>query len=157
MYFAGTTRGIFSKRFNESIWRPNDYRSFNLNVTCFDSDSYYLYAGTKEDGIWRIPVSEITNTNDITSTPYEFALSPNYPNPFNPKTIINYSLSTSKYINLNVFDVLGNQVAELVNEKKPAGNYEAGFDGSNFPTGVYFYRLLVDGIVIGVKRMILLK
>ena len=56
-----------------------------------------------------------------------------------------------------MYDVLGNEVATLVNEKQSAGNYKVEFDGSNFASGVYFYRLDVDGNIIGTKRMVLLK
>lgn len=92
-------------------------------------------------------------------TPDGFNLRQNYPNPFNPNTIINYELQATSYelVSLKVFDVLGNQVAVLVNEKQNAGTYSVDFDGSNFSSGVYFYRLEVEGIIIDTKSMMLLK
>ena len=74
-------------------------------------------------------------------SPAEFDLGQNFPNPFNPNTIIGYQLSVSSNVTLKVYDVLGNEIATLVNEKKPAGTYEVTFDASGFPSGVYLYRL----------------
>ena len=88
-----------------------------------------------------------------------YKLFQNYPNPFNPKTVINYELQITGYdfVNLKVFDVLGNEVATLVNEKQNSGSYTVDFDGSNFPSGMYYYKMEVNGILKDVKRMVLLK
>ncbi|HRI46908.1 MAG TPA: T9SS type A sorting domain-containing protein [Ignavibacteriaceae bacterium] len=85
-----------------------------------------------------------------------FALLQNYPNPFNPKTSISYQLSTSGNVVLKLFDVLGNEVATLVNEHKPTGKYEVQFDGTNLTSGIYFYRIQ-SGSYIETKKMILMK
>ena len=100
----------------------------------------------------------LTNfSNNAAELPVRFFLSQNHPNPFNPRTIINYELGITNYVKLIVFDVLGNEVATLVNENKPVGSYKVEFDGSEFASGIYFYRLEVDGNHIDTKRMILLK
>jgi len=90
--------------------------------------------------------------------PEGYSLSQNYPNPFNPVTKINYELRIKNYefVSLKVFDALGKEVATLVNEKKSSGRYEVEFDGSNFSSGIYFYKLQTEGF-IETKRMILLK
>ncbi|MFZ1320797.1 MAG: T9SS type A sorting domain-containing protein [Ignavibacteria bacterium] len=80
----------------------------------------------------------------------------NYPNPFNPKTIINYELPKSDVVSLKVFDVLGNEVMVLVNEKQNAGTYSVEFDGSRFASGIYFYTIRT-GDFIQTKKMMLLK
>ena len=80
----------------------------------------------------------------------------NYPNPFNPSTNIQYAISSRQIVSLKVYDVLGNEVATLVNEEKPAGIYEVIFNASNFSSGIYFYQLR-SGSFIDVKKMILLK
>ena len=105
-----------------------------------------------------------TAINQATNNyPEEFKLEQNYPNPFNPTTNLEFGIpsvrgkSNLEFVSLKVYDVLGNEVSTLVNEKKNAGRYEVEFDGSNFPSGIYFYSLTVDGIVIDTKRMILLK
>ncbi|MBK8983002.1 MAG: T9SS type A sorting domain-containing protein [Ignavibacteria bacterium] len=94
-------------------------------------------------------------TNTI-SIPNVFALLQNYPNPFNPNTIINYELAITNFVKLIVYDVLGNEVAVLVNDKQSAGSYSVEFDGSGFASGVYFYKLEA-GEFSETKRMVLLK
>jgi len=96
-------------------------------------------------------------TNISSEIPEDFSLSQNFPNPFNPRTIINYQLSMFSFVSIKVYDVLGNEVAELVNEKQNAGYNSVEFDGSGFASGIYFYRLEIDGNIIDSKRMILLK
>ena len=92
----------------------------------------------------------------ITRLPESYALMQNYPNPFNPSTIISYSLPNNTHIILKVFDVLGNEVATLINEEKPAGNYEVEFNASGLSSGIYFYRIQTEGF-IDTKKLILLK
>jgi hypothetical protein len=85
-----------------------------------------------------------------------FALSQNYPNPFNNSTIINYSIPNEGLVTLKVYDVLGSEVATLVNEEKTAGSYEVEFTGDGLPSGIYFYRF-VAGSYIETRKMILIK
>jgi len=88
--------------------------------------------------------------------PKEFVLLQNYPNPFNPTTSIKYSLPEQEFVSLKIFDILGNEVATLVNESKPAGNYEVQFDANNLSSGVYFYQLRA-GNFTETKKLILMK
>ena len=90
------------------------------------------------------------------SVVYEFKLHNNYPNPFNPKTTINYSILSSGLVSLKVYDILGNEVANLVNEKKSEGNHTVEFYASELPSGIYFYKL-TSGNFTSVKKMILMK
>ncbi|MBK7631131.1 MAG: family 10 glycosylhydrolase [Ignavibacteriales bacterium] len=90
------------------------------------------------------------------SQPTEFRLEQNYPNPFNPSTSINYSISSRQFVTLKVYDILGKEVAILVNEEKPAGNYVVEFNATNFTSGVYFYQLK-SGSFIQTKKMVLLR
>ena len=83
-------------------------------------------------------------------------MSQNYPNPFNPRTVINYDLRVTGNAKLVLYDVLGNEVAELVNEKQNAGGYSVEFDGSNFASGIYFYKL-ETGSFVETRRMMLIK
>lgn len=109
-------------------------------------------------------VSRIINWSGVTPTditdnkiiPYEFSLGQNYPNPFNPSTRITYSLNNEVQVNLSVYDMLGRQVAELVNERQGTGAYELEFDGSSLASGMYFYKLTA-GEFVSVKKMTLLK
>jgi lysophospholipase L1-like esterase len=88
--------------------------------------------------------------------PEGYTLKQNYPNPFNPSTTISYSLSTENFVTIKVFEVLGNEIATLVNEKKPAGYYEVEFDGSQLSSGVYFYQMQ-SGSFIKTKKLVLMK
>lgn len=85
-----------------------------------------------------------------------FELQQNYPNPFNPVTTIKFSISENSFTTLIVYDVLGNKIANLVNEEKPAGEYEINFDAQNIPSGVYLYTI-ISGSYTDSKKMILIK
>ncbi len=101
-----------------------------------------------------------TDVNDEANyNPENFSLAQNYPNPFNPSTKINFSIpqgTSRENVSLKVFDMLGNEVATLVNEKKSAGNYEIKFDASGLSSGIYLYTLQSGGFV-ETKKMIYLK
>lgn len=88
--------------------------------------------------------------------PEKFYLDQNFPNPFNPSTVINYSLSKSVYVSLKIYNSLGKEVAALVNAKQNAGMYSVKFDGSALSTGIYFYRLTA-GEFVQSKKMNLIK
>ncbi len=94
--------------------------------------------------------------------PTEFTLDQNYPNPFNPTTTIRYAISLlggderGGFVTLKVYDVLGNEVATLVDEYKPAGSYEVNFNASGLASGVYYYQLKV-GSLAETKKLILMK
>jgi hypothetical protein len=86
----------------------------------------------------------------------EYALEQNYPNPFNPSTTIRYQLPQDGMVTLKVYDILGSEVAALVNEQKTAGRYEVNFDASRFASGVYIYKITSGGYVSS-KKMLLVK
>jgi hypothetical protein len=88
--------------------------------------------------------------------PTEYALMQNYPNPFNPTTSINYSIPKASSVSLKVYDIIGNEVATLVNEFKNPGNYLVQFDASKLSSGVYFYRIQADYFT-STKKLLLLK
>jgi hypothetical protein len=90
------------------------------------------------------------------AVPQDYSLSNAYPNPFNPTTNIGFRIADFGFVSLNVFDVLGNEVATLLNENKPAGNYSVEFNAASLPSGIYFYRLQ-SGSFIETKKMILLR
>lgn len=88
--------------------------------------------------------------------PSTFSLSQNYPNPFNPMTTIGYQVPTASHVSLKIYDVVGREVAVLVDEQKDAGQYTALFDASKLSSGVYFYRLGAESF-LGAKKMVLMK
>jgi hypothetical protein len=112
---------------------------------------------------WDIYASHVNQSgllpvqrDSFIETPQEFSLKQNYPNPFNPLTTIKYSIPISEFITLKVYDVLGNEVATLVDEYRHAGNYEVEFVAPQLSSGVYLYKLQ-SGDFIEVKKMILLQ
>lgn len=98
----------------------------------------------------------ITGANQIGGRPEEFSLGQNYPNPFNPSTNIEFRIANFGFVSLKVFDLLGREVATLVNEAKPAGTYDVTFNANNLSSGVYFYQLQASEFV-QVRKMILAK
>ncbi|MBU1422363.1 MAG: T9SS type A sorting domain-containing protein, partial [Bacteroidetes bacterium] len=93
-----------------------------------------------------IDLGGVSNVDEIDlSIPLTFELKQNFPNPFNPTTTIKFSIPHSAFVTLKVYDVLGNEIANLVQEEKEMGKYQIRFNGFNLPSGVYFYRLVVSG------------
>ena len=86
----------------------------------------------------------------------KFSLANNYPNPFNPSTKIQYSLPTNEFVSLKVYDIIGREVATLVNQQQSAGVYDVNFNASNLTSGIYFYKIDA-GSFVDVKKMMLIK
>ncbi len=127
---------------------------------CTD-DSGYLFTtlGCVIDGVVYGDTT-LTSIQQIQNTaPEKFSLSQNYPNPFNPETNLEFGISELGFVSLKVYDVVGNEIATLVNETKPAGSYNYQFSTVNYQlsSGIFFYTLTVDGVLIDTKRMVLLK
>ena len=80
----------------------------------------------------------------------------NYPNPFNPATTIKYSIPELSFVTLKIYDVLGNEIVNLVNEEKSTGNYEIELNGNELPSGIYFYKIQA-GSFVETKKMVLLS
>lgn len=104
--------------------------------------------------VWRFGRLGKTISQDISNI--EYKLFDNYPNPFNPSTKISYSIKEEGLVTLKVYDILGKEIATLVNENKPAGNYEAEFSASQLPSGMYIYKIQA-GSFTDVKKMLLTK
>ncbi len=122
--------------------------------------AYDIYTQMVNSNGFLGEVSDIDEESDIVMS---FDMLQNYPNPFNPSTKIKYSIPSvisneerSLNVLLRVYDILGNEVATLVNEEKPAGNYEIEFNASKLSSGVYFYQIKA-GDFIKTKKMILLR
>jgi hypothetical protein len=120
----------------------------------FEQNSTVYYRLKQIDFDGAISYSEVINV--VYEIPVDYSLGQNYPNPFNPSTKIVYSLPANGEVSLIVYDNLGTEVANLVNEVKVAGRYEVDFSAINLPSGVYFYRLTV-GNFVDTKKMLLLK
>jgi len=125
------------------------------------SDEYVQKDGWYLDDISIVTYDDITSLDEV-STPLNFSLSQNYPNPFNPSTVISYQLAVGSLVSLKVFDVLGNEVATLVNAEKAPGEYQVSFNTQlttnhqPLSSGVYFYQLKAAEFM-ETKKMILLR
>ncbi len=161
--FAGTWAGVFLSTNNGTSWTAvnNGLPNINAGVCAFAVSGTNLFAGTYVGGVWRRPLSEmITDVEEVEQLPNNFTLKQNCPNPFNPSTKISWLVPVGSWQTLKVYDVLGNEVATLVNEYKLAGSYEVEFStiggAVNLPSGVYFYRIQA-GDFIQTKKLVLMK
>lgn len=133
----------------------------NVNVTSssmIDKYNYYIAGGTFQDGrIYNTKNGGSTSINNnggiVTS---DYSLSQNFPNPFNPATSIKFNLPVRSNVTLKVYNGLGKEIIELVNEQKAEGSYEVKFDASHLPSGVYYYKMVSDNFS-DTKKMILIK
>jgi hypothetical protein len=120
-----------------------------------DTSAYWVISGVLNGSPGADDV--VSGVKDITGfVPSEYKLQQNYPNPFNPVTNISYTIPETGLVSLTVYDVTGQEIAELINEEKPAGNYNTLFNASGLASGVYYYQVKVNDF-ISTKKMILLK
>jgi hypothetical protein len=98
----------------------------------------------------------ITSVDNSDLSPSTFSLDQNYPNPFNPSTSFTYQVGKAEFVSVKIYDLLGREVATLVNEFKQAGSYPATWNAASFGSGVYFYKMQ-SGSFTSTKKMILMK
>jgi flagellar hook assembly protein FlgD len=92
----------------------------------------------------------------LNEIPTEYSLTQNYPNPFNPSTKITYSIPEASLVTIKIYDITGNDLETLINEEKVVGAYEITWDGSNYPSGIYFYKIEA-GNFVETKKLVLIK
>ena len=108
-------------------------------------------------GFWNIYQQDnLTSVENDEKIPDKFELRQNYPNPFNPSTTISFSIPKEEFVSLTVYNSLGEEVAELINETKQVGNYDINLNASGLSSGIYFYKIQA-GSLIQTKKMILIK
>lgn len=146
-------------------WKNNSWQLYNDDISFYDSfGRLHEFYGSQLNAFYGLFITDIsTEENQIVN---KFYLSQNFPNPFNPSTTIEYTIPTSSpltkgrteegFVTLKVYDVLGREVATLVNRKQSPGSYSVKFDASNLPSGIYFYTLRA-GEFAQTKKMILLE
>ncbi len=127
-----------------------------LRVTITDTSIYNNITHYPDTG-WVVMnvlphILSVKNEN----IPLTYNLAQNYPNPFNPITKIRYQIPEPAFVSIKIYDVLGNEIADLVNEEKNAGGFEIDFDGSELTSGIFYYRITA-GNFNQTKKMILLK
>jgi len=152
-YYTYNSNGnlIHSK---SEAWSEAGWGAFS-QVIVINNNSYNYEFVYEELNAYYSSVTSVDNSgaNEINS----FSLSQNYPNPFNPSTTISYSLPQSGFTQLKVYDMLGREVAKLVNKEQAAGNYNVVFDASQLSSGIYFYHLRAGQNFVQSKKMVLLR
>ena len=143
LVFAGTTGGVYMSGNNGTLWQGINDGLTETNIRALAITDSLLFTGTSSGGIWYRPLSQLTTSVETSSenNPKDFILYQNYPNPFNPSTKISFSIPEEEFVSLKIYNSLGEQVVELLNETKAAGNYSVSFDAGRFTSGVYVYRI----------------
>lgn len=147
---AGTGNEITSQTVHMYLW--NTGMPYNPSKIYNPVWQYNIQHTGVADNTTIVNISPASN-----EAPEKFTLSQNYPNPFNPTTKIRFDIPAVSNVKLAVYDILGNEIQTLVNGKLSSGSYEYTFNGARLTSGVYFYRLLSDGVVKGVHKMLLVK
>ena len=168
------TSSLFATRYDVQVASSFSFSSVIRDTTVADTTAtlsaplnastvYYWHVNAIDSGgvsaystVTAFATGTTLNVDESRELPKEFALLQNYPNPLNPSTVISYQLPVNSFVTLKVYDVVGREVRTLVNGPKAAGTYTIQFDGSNLPSGVYFYSLRA-GDFTSVKKLVLLK
>jgi hypothetical protein len=174
---TGNTGNLFlikTNSFGDTLWTRKylsnkDGVAYSVKQT---SDEGFIFTGFVQTEVFNTDVTIVktkpdTGTVNVQEHPNinlsQYHLIQNYPNPFNPSTTIRFTISELRFTTLKIYDLLGREVATLVNEEKPAGEYEIEFDGTGLPSGIYFYQLRVypaeggAGNFTETKKMVLIK
>ena len=142
-----------------SVVAPSDSQFIDIATT--PGNSYYyrlkiIMKDSVEVQSYPVMINDIATSVKTSNLPFQFYLYNNYPNPFNPSTEISFSLQESEKVTLKVYNVLGQEVALLVNQEMTAGQHSVKFDGNGLSSGVYIYKLNA-GSFSSIKKMVLLK
>jgi ribosomal protein S17E len=135
------------------IFKPG---SGSYKFCAFQVDWSYLGDNSGQTKVEIYQLGTITNIDDKIAEVSKFELFNNYPNPFNPSTVISFSIPQTELVSVKIFDIIGREITTLVNEEKPAGFYEVDFNAADLPSGVYMYRIQA-GDYVETKKMLLLK
>ncbi len=141
--------------------QPGDISSFSSlcqTTYKYQGISLWEYTEITHSYVWDEYTAawQITSVSEATGTPGSYGLSQNFPNPFNPSTMIAYQIATAGHVTLRVYDLLGREVRTLVNEYQGAGTHSIAFNAADLPSGVYLYRLRA-GAYSETKKLALLK
>ena len=159
--YAATFDGVYNSTDYGNSWKGLPTDSANVDIRALAISGLELIAGAVDAGVWKLPLpGGVNGVRQGGQRPVKFSLRQNYPNPFNPTTTIVYEVASAGYTTLRVYDILGAEVATLVNRMDAPGTKTIIFDASALPSGAYYYRLqsMMSGkSVLETKKMILLK
>lgn len=152
---AATAAGVFRSTDNGSSWESYNSGITSQVVNAFAVDSYgYVYAGTDSFGVFKSGRSLTSMNSSNMTLPTSFRMAA-YPNPFNPSTTIEYSIARTGFINISVYNVIGERVATLVNGRLRAGDYQVQWRATHLASGTYFCRIEAEGFAKTIKLMLL--
>lgn len=153
---AGTEKkGVFLSTDGGNSWTNTGIPNDAVHSLAYGRNGI-AFAGTNSGSIYRTTEAVTSVKRDKDNIPDKFSLKQNYPNPFNPSTNIRFDLTQAAPVSLKVYDLLGREVAVLVNETLSSGSYSFSFDASNLKSGIYLYKIQA-GNYSDVKKMIVLK
>jgi hypothetical protein len=153
---AGTYGGVYISKDGGQTWSFAGLPGSAVLCMDFDKDQI-LFAGLYRGGIYRSSTAVTSVKNGKVALPRETMLCQNYPNPFNPITTISYSLATKSYVLLKIFNSIGQELACPVNERKEPGSYEVTWNAGEYPSGLYFVQMRIDGKISKSIKMLLIK
>ena len=167
IYYPGYATSVYLVAMDVGVFMTNNYGNTWVELAQglpntvaihldYNQTANKVRIGTHGRGVYEISglVTGIVNINN--QIPKKYSLSQNYPNPFNPSTMISFSIMNDENVRLKVYDLLGKEIATLVNKRLTTGTYDVNFDGSNLNSGVYIYRIETDNFSNS-KKMILIK
>jgi photosystem II stability/assembly factor-like uncharacterized protein len=145
IFASSTSNGVYRSIDNGNSWISINDGLSSLSVSSlYLNGSQYLFSGCSSGYVYKTTSSTIGIKNISSDIPDKYLLSQNYPNPFNPTTNIKFDLSKNSFVKLKIFDILGKEVETLVDKKLDAGSYSVDWNASQYPSGIYFYRLQTD-------------
>ena len=158
IYVSSLTNGVYMSSDNGSTWTSLGMSGYGVSAMAVNPNSADVYVGTKEGQVYKISSSNSATAvgdNNI-STPTEYKLAQNYPNPFNPSTTIEFVVPQAGMYSLKVYNTLGQEVANLVENELASGLHKVTFDASRIASGMYIYKLSGNNVNVS-KKMILMK
>jgi photosystem II stability/assembly factor-like uncharacterized protein len=163
--FAVVNAKLFAGRRLDVLGCPPDGLRWNwmspqleMVLTSMSASERYLYAGTQGGGIYKLSISDVLSVDgdEGADVPAGFSLGRNYPNPFNPSTTISFTVPARMFVRLTVFDVMGREIARMVDGELPAGVHECRWNAAGRASGVYYYRLQA-GERVETRTMMMVK
>jgi len=157
IFVSSLTNGVFVSSDNGDTWTALGMNGFGVSTLMVNPSTSDVYVGTKEGAVYKMNgLNGATAVDNVNEIPTEFKLAQNYPNPFNPSTTIEFAVPAAGSFNVKVYDVIGREVATLMDKDVNAGNYKVTFDASRLASGIYIYRLVGNNVNI-TKKMMLIK
>ena len=157
IYVASWASGVYTSTDNGNTWTSMGMGGLGVSSLMVSSGSNNVFVGTKEGKVYvKMAEGSVTAVNDINDIPTHFELNQNYPNPFNPATTIRFAVPEAGSYSLRVYDILGQEVATLIDGQLNVGIHKVNFDASRLASGMYIYKLTGNNVNL-TKKMILMK